>query len=240
MNNIAIFFDLETSGLSLECCDILEIAWLRCDLDNKKLLDSQSFLIKPLTDNYDIDAKVSQITGINSDMLKDYGSQKDLVFSMFEKEIKENKYVIGHNIREFDVPIINRYIFNKISPDKIIDTVTDIPYPEDLKTRKLTYLSYEHGIMFRPAHRAIVDCLMTMNLFFQYNLKDILMFRDSPFIELKAHVPPPWEAGHEEYKKLAYDFGFRYRKEKRQFTRVLREVEFKRIKPSLLLDYEVL
>ena len=40
--------------------------------------------------------------------------------------------------------------------------MTDVPYPETIATRKLTYLAADHGIVNPFAHRALFDVITMM------------------------------------------------------------------------------
>ena len=69
-------------------------------------------------------------------------------------------FLVGHNAVEFDRKYLGKACkkYSIKFPQKYwIDTMTDIPYSNSIKTRKLDYLAVEHNISVVVAHRAIFD-----------------------------------------------------------------------------------
>ena len=81
---------------------------------------------------------------------------------LLDNELEQIQYIASHNGTNFDLPIYKR-VCEELNLEPLflekthIDTSIDIPFPENISTRKLTYLAFEHGFMMQNAHRAIFD-----------------------------------------------------------------------------------
>jgi hypothetical protein len=69
-----------------------------------------------------------------------------------------------------------------------IDTLTDIPYPAEISTRKLSYLAADHGFINPFQHRALFDVLTMLNVLSRYELGAILEFQQIPWVTIQANV----------------------------------------------------
>lgn len=131
------------------------------------------------------------ITGIKRENLKVFGESPVDKLPDFIKAMKSCDYVIGHNIRRFDMPLLEkeceRYGFT-MPTCKYIDTRFDVPYPEHIETRKLSYLCLEHKICTTNGHSARHDVDYTASLFFRYPLEEMIALSKSPNICIRADV----------------------------------------------------
>lgn len=131
------------------------------------------------------------ITGITRDQLKKFGESPVDYLPNFIKAMQACDYVVGHNIRRFDIPLLTaeaeRY---GLTPPtcRLVDTRFDVPYPKHIETRKLSHLCAEHGFCIPGAHSARHDVDATAYLFFKYPLEEILKLSESPDIWIRADV----------------------------------------------------
>jgi DNA polymerase-3 subunit alpha len=117
-----LIFDTETTGLPknwkapLSDSDnwprLVQLAWQLHD-DSGKLLNAENFIIKP--EGYTIPYNASKIHGITTDRANAEGHDLNKVLAIFEKELQNCTYVVGHNIG-FDVNIVGAECHRKNTP----------------------------------------------------------------------------------------------------------------------------
>ena len=106
----------------------------------------------------------------------------------------------------FDKPILDnefKRIGTQPPTQTWIDTRVDVPYPDNIKTRKLTYLAAEHGFANPFQHRALFDVLTMLKIMGLYNMEDILFFAKQETVRVIAHVSF-------QQKQLAKDRGYHW------------------------------
>lgn len=162
-----IVIDLETTGLSPEWDEIIEVAALR--IQDGKIISSYQSLVKP---NDEIDEFITDLTGITPDMLSEAPTAED-VFPAFRDFIGAD-IVIGHNVC-FDVNFIydnfDKYLNVYFSND-YIDTmrIARKAMPE-LPHHRLKDLISAFNIVVEGQHRALADCYSTCACFFELQRK---------------------------------------------------------------------
>lgn len=157
-----IVFDLETTGLSIEKCEILEISALK--VKDKQIIDSFSELSKP---EGQLDPVAQRINNITTDDLYD-ADTIDKVLTRFMDFIGPQK-LIGYNISNYDLPILRRYL-NKY--DMNFENPYEDVYPlalsriDNLPNYKLsTVASYLCVTPDGALHRGIPDCKITKDCY---------------------------------------------------------------------------
>lgn len=187
--------DLETTGLDLDNCEIIEIGYTLHDTDTGSmapvLIGSQFVLPKEA-----VTEEITDVTGITDAILQKYGVHADEAILNFINVINQHSpdFIVGHNAIEFDIPIIKRYLdlvreapLDKKTP--IIDTRIDLPFKRQPKYKGLTFLAAEYAKFANPfAHRAVFDCLTTMKLLEAFDLGKITVSALSPLVHLRADV----------------------------------------------------
>lgn len=187
--------DIETTGLDIETCEIIEIGYTLHDTDTGSmapvLIKSDFVLPKnPLTE------EITDITGITDVILQKYGIQIDealLNFVNFMNEFSPD-FIVGQNIIDYDAPIMRRYLpLIKEAPlDKktfIIDTKIDLPFKREPKNKSLTFMAADIAKFVNPfAHRAVFDCLTTMKLMECFDIGKIIQNAMTPIVHLRADV----------------------------------------------------
>jgi DNA polymerase III epsilon subunit-like protein len=132
-----------------------------------------------------------KLTGITDQMLKDHGIGPASMLDSLNDLICECDYMVGHNGIEFDKVIYeqecDRWAMRTVDKPWI-DTKTDVPYPEEIKTRKLTYLAAEHGFANPFSHRALFDVLTMLNIMERYDFDEIIKLSHEPNVKVIASV----------------------------------------------------
>ena len=157
-----VLFDIETTGLSSDTDQIIEISALK--VVNGEVKDEFSTLVDP---GVHIPSMASQINGITDDMVcgcPDVGQAL--------KEFKAfvgNDVLAGHNIERFDLKFIQRdarrFLGREITNEHIDTLVIARRYLPRLSSRSLQSLSYHYGISYEGAHRALADCRINLEVF---------------------------------------------------------------------------
>lgn len=173
--------DFETDSLDPETCNPTEVAVILWDARRNKILENISSLVQVPEDTAITN---SHITGIDGEMLELHGWTLGEIHRMLDLRLVAADRLMAHNA-SFDRPILKRIL----RVDKPwIDTMTDIPYPESIKTRSLGYLAYEHGFLNPFPHRALFDAMTMIKIASMYDFDEILKYADSPALWIRASV----------------------------------------------------
>lgn len=164
-----VVFDLETTGLEPNMCEIIEIGALK--YKNSALVEEFSVLVKP---KKEISAEITRITGISNEMVSDASSIEEVLpkFITFIEDLP----LVAHN-SSFDLSFIEENIKKQNLPmikNTNIDTVElarkYIPQAYNYKLTTLkNYFKLEYG-----SHRSVDDC-KTTNYVYEYCKKQALV-----------------------------------------------------------------
>ena len=99
LKNPIVFFDLETTGINIAADRIVEIAWLKVDLNGNET--SKTLRINP---EMPIPKEVTAIHGISNEDVKDSPTFNEVARSL-AKEI-EGCDLAGYNSVRFDIPLL--------------------------------------------------------------------------------------------------------------------------------------
>lgn len=153
--NDYVLFDIETTGLSPESDEVVELSALKI-LDGE-VVDEFSTLVNP---GIHIPYTASNINSITDDMVKDSPTMEQVLKDF--KAFIGDSVLMGHNIKRFDLKFIQRdavRYLGKELPNGSLDTLFIANrYLPDLESRSLESLSYHYGISYAGAHRALADC----------------------------------------------------------------------------------
>ncbi len=155
-----VAFDLETTGMSAERNEIIEIGAVK--VEGGKVVDRFSSFVNP---HQPIPPEIVRLTGISDDMVKDAA---DAAFVVPEfVRFSEGYMLVGHNLM-FD------FTFTRISASRLglpfehegVDTLKVArKVLSDLPSRSLGSLCDHYGIVNAAAHRAYHDALATAKLY---------------------------------------------------------------------------
>ncbi len=157
-----VLFDLETTGVSWQNDEVVEISALK--VQDGEVVDEFSTLVNP---GMPIPFAASSVNGITDDMVAD-SPEFDEVLGQF-LEFAGDAVLVGHNIQCFDMKFIQksaqRYYGQMIGNDYIDTLQLARLYLPQLTHFALTDLARHYGISTRGAHRALNDCRMNQKIY---------------------------------------------------------------------------
>lgn len=176
-----VVFDLETTGISAESDEVVEISAVK--VKDGVAVEEFGTLVNP---ERPMPISASLVNGITDEMLKDAPVFQD-VLADFLKFAGDN-VLVGHNIHTFDMKFIYRdskKFYGKIPDNDYIDTLTLArQYISGLSRYRLVDLAEHYGISPEGAHRALNDCYMNQRVFEALGREiqnaDISKFRKCP------------------------------------------------------------
>jgi DNA polymerase III epsilon subunit-like protein len=185
---LVLGYDTETTGVDTKKDYVLEIGAAIYDTDTKQIFEPFDKLIlwpsRPL-----ISPKIEKLTGINEKAIEKWGISPEEAFSQLFRLADKCEYIVAHN-EPFDKGITETAILRSHDPSdtlkkkfygyKWINTLTDLPFPEDLPSKKLKYCAMEHGYIMSTAHRAIFDVFACLHLLKCYEWNQVLEINSSP------------------------------------------------------------
>lgn len=153
--------DLETTGLSPDYDEIIEIAAIR--VRNLKVVDTLQTLVKP---QRPIDEYITELTGITNEMVENAPPVSDALPKLLD--FVSDNLILGHNVN-FDVNFIyDECINNNLSPfsNDFVDTLRlSRKLHPDLQHHRLSdVMDYLH-VSTDTHHRALADCYSTFRCF---------------------------------------------------------------------------
>jgi DNA polymerase III subunit epsilon len=153
-------FDLETTGLSPEDNEIIEIGALK--VRDGKVAGRFIEFLKPKDS---ISSQIQQITGITDAMVADARPTKAVINEFVE--FCEDDVLIGHNILfDFKFMKISAGLFGLKFEKQGIDTLNIAKaVHQDFPSRSLGFLCEQYGIVNDRAHRAYHDALATAKIY---------------------------------------------------------------------------
>ncbi|GAA0298389.1 hypothetical protein GCM10009128_16510 [Psychrosphaera haliotis] len=222
--------DLETTGLSFEEDEIIEIGAVVWDIDsNKPAAMLNHLVVQP--DKLPLSKTIVNITGITDTDLTEFGLEEKYALMEFLKLAEKCQYIVAHNGNHFDKPFIekalSRYSMNINLP--WIDTMFDVPFKS--RTKKLTYLAAEHNFLNPFAHRALFDVLTMLKVCSDYDWQEIIERAQSPQVKVIAKVS-------KEDRQLAKDQGFRWDSKNYVWFKEMKECDLNKSSWEFSFDVE--
>ncbi|MCR5616229.1 MAG: topoisomerase DNA-binding C4 zinc finger domain-containing protein [Saccharofermentans sp.] len=157
-----IVFDLETTGLSSDSDEVIEISALK--IKGGKIEDEFSTLVDP---GRHIPSVASSVNGITDDMVAGAPCMEEALgdFLDFVGDLD----LVGHNIARFDMKFIQRdseRYFGKTLNNNVIDTLTlSRRYLTDQGSHSLGALACRFDVSYEGAHRALADCKINFQVY---------------------------------------------------------------------------
>lgn len=171
---VPIVFDCETTGLSTKYARIVEIA-----AKNPITGDEFESLVR-LDDGYSMDSRVSEITGLYNAVLRqqslpNFETVMTNFFSFIEKQSEASAgaspVLIGHNILQFDIPLLQNRMNDIRKPWLsnlyLLDTIKMARVRLSKKPRSYNLRSLYAEITgqdLKTAHRALADVRTTIDV----------------------------------------------------------------------------
>ena len=162
-DNNFVVFDVETTGLDADTCEIIEIGAAK--IENGKITEKFQTLIKPSKPISDL---ITNLTGIDNSMVEDAPNIEDAIkdFHYF----CENTILVGYNV-SFDI----KFVQNAGRPvdcpfnNEIEDAMALAREKLRLGNYKLKTVVNELDIKLDNAHRAYNDALATAKAYLKLN-----------------------------------------------------------------------
>jgi DNA polymerase III epsilon subunit-like protein len=215
--------DFETTGLEASQASVIEIGAVVWDTEAQKPLALQSDIVKP-HDFTELPKEITDITGITDQMINDFGSTPELAFLRLNDLVTQVDVIVAHNAA-FDRAFYTHEMQNldfEIEPKTWVCTVSDVPYPKSISTRKLGYLASEHKILNPFSHRAVFDVLTMLNILSHYKIEEVLERSKSPNVKVTALVSF-------EEKDKAKNLGFRWDGKNRTWNKHYKECDIENL-----------
>ena len=106
-----------------------------------------------------------------------------------------------------------------------IDTITDIRFPDAIKTRNLKHLAAEHNFLPGFSHRAVFDVLTMLKILSQYDLDAVIARAAEPTLFVQALVTF-------DQKEMAKELGFHWFAPDKIWWRSMKSSDFEAMKPT--------
>lgn len=170
--SIGVFLDIEATGLSLTEDHLIELGMVKFEYSS----DGRIFRILEEFNGYqdpgtDISEFITELTGINNDMVKGQKIDETKVAQYLENV----DLIIAHNAK-FDRPFFEK-TFPNIESKAWACSMYDINWNnEKIESHKLEYIAYKYNFFYK-GHRAITDCLVGLHILSQqlYNSKQLAL-----------------------------------------------------------------
>lgn len=220
--------DVETTGLDVREDRITELGAVLWDTERRAPIVVANHYVwdksyPPLS------AEITEITGIRTEDLQEFGIPPAVVFSDYNLLAKRADCIVAHNGNNFDKPLMeNQFSKNQVAwvNTPWLDTSVDVPYPQTIKTRKLTHLAAEHGFLNPFAHRAFADVLTMLAVLDRYDIAECARLSQEPNVDIEAVTLAPWKdpapEGQKETDK-AKARGFRWNGARKKWIKTVKE-----------------
>lgn len=167
-DNDFVIIDIETTGLSVENDEILEIGAIR--IVNGKTVEEYERLIAVKTE---IAQNISELTGITQEQVKENGKPINEVLPSFMDFVKGSE-VAGYNMNfdhDFLLAECNRQSID-ITKIKFTDVMTIVKSKlKGMRSYKLESVAKRLGITTKQQHRALSDCYLLYQVYCKLNEK---------------------------------------------------------------------
>ena len=164
MNNDVVVFDIETTGLEVSRCEIIEIGAVK--LHKGKKVETFETFVRPTTF---IPDEIVNLTHITDEMVKDAPTIKNVIADFYK--FCYGTTIIAYNI-DFDYKFVstfgknNGFIFDMKQIDALYLARAFIP---GLKNFKLGTVCKKLGVSLENAHRAVHDAMATADVVIKLN-----------------------------------------------------------------------
>lgn len=152
--------DLETTGLSPSCSEIIELGAAR--VEGGEVVATYQQLVRP---NYLIDPFITNLTGITNKMVVNMPKIYDVLPEYLD--FIGSSVVLGHNVT-FDINFILDFShqISRTLPNDFIDTMRiSRKLFRDYENHKLATLVKNMNVDVGTAHRALADCIATSSVY---------------------------------------------------------------------------
>lgn len=243
-----LLIDFETTGLDPKDHRVIEIGAMICQEDWTPV-GSLSVLVKgedypPLT------AEITKITGITEEDMRDAVSPEIAWKYLSDLCGDDVSYVVAFN-SNFDSKFFQEEMkrtgfsmlprLNKLLQLPWLCAMADVETNYQYKSWRLSHLALEYGVPVNPKelHRAVNDVKLMRDMLEATgtNIAEIYEFNVTPWIFIRAIIPPPWDDGGAG-KKAAQELGYSWEVAKGTDGPRFEKAWVKRIKESKFQEEE--
>lgn len=102
-------------------------------------------------------------------------------------------HIVAHNGNGYDRPLYAAEVARHGLQEDVlrlpwIDTRFDLPYPDEIDTRKLPYLAAEHGFLNPFPHRAVFDVMTMLRVMSKYDFAEAVRLSQEPWVTVRMVV----------------------------------------------------
>ena len=161
--NEYVVIDIETTGLSPEYDEIIEIGAIK--IKDNEVVGEYNSLVKP---KQEISSFIENLTGITNEMVKDAPKIKDIL-PKFKEFISDN-YILGYNVN-FDINFLYDAFLKKINVEfknnyiDVLRIARLVIEKNEVPNRKLKNMAEYFKIDIEKIHRTQYDCILTFQIF---------------------------------------------------------------------------
>lgn len=152
---------------------ITEVGLVLYDGEKKKIIDATSILVN---EGKLLHEKAIKLTGITQEIIDKHGHPIEYATSVMNYYASRAQVLMAHNA-EFDSYYWERDMtrcgYTENATRYWLDTMTDVPYPEECYDRSLMYISAFHKIINFHEHRALTDVFTMLTICSQYDINDV-------------------------------------------------------------------
>ena len=157
-----VIFDLETTGISPNYDEVIEISALR--VKGGEVVDEFNTLVNP---GRKIPFGATKVNGITNAMVAEAPAFSHVLAEFLD--FAEGLVLVGHNIARFDMKFIWRdaeQYFGEIPQNNYVDTLQVArKHLPKMDHHRLVDLAEYYGISSEGAHRALNDCYMNQKVY---------------------------------------------------------------------------
>ena len=165
MKNNIVVFDIETTGLDPDICEITELGAVK--IEHGEVTERFSSFAKP---KFSIPDEVQELTHITNEMVSNAPRIEDVIYDFYEWS--KGCFISGYNIIGFDLKFVKKVadIIGIKFENEIIDTFI-VAKQSKLKTSnyKLGTVVKSLGLTLTDAHRAYNDAYATAKVLLELN-----------------------------------------------------------------------
>lgn len=185
--------DLETTGLDETSSDIIEVGAVLWDANKHKPVEMFSKLVKIKSE---IPKEITELTGIDKEMLKTSGYSLNSVCNQLTKLMYKADYLVAHNA-EFEQKFFKVLEDKSLLPVKNlndeefkwIDTKTDIPYNSVKGDGSLISIATNFGVFNVMPHRALPDVITMFQLMSKFDIDKIVEIANHKTVKMIIKFP---------------------------------------------------
>ena len=191
--------DFETTGLDKHNDRVIELGVALYSTGHRRFLDSVGQLVKS---DVLVTPEVTGITKIQPSAVTCFGYEDGDALGTVIEFIGQADAVIGHNIREFDWPMLQAWVKRvgglTLEDKLVVDTFEDLPY--GVKPGSLVAMCAEAGFLLADAHSALADAQGSLKLGLHYNIDVVVERAKMQTVVVQSLAPRNMNSENKKFK----------------------------------------